>query len=170
MARHFLGEGLQLAECASKIVRPGGKRGKLHVDSAHDFPGRLPDVPYLINTMWMLTDFTEENGATLVVPGSHLLQQKAPPGWGDWDKAVAMTGRRGSVAIFRSGIWHAVGQNSTRDFNRVGLNAAYYPAWWNIRRESNHQPILPEVFADMPPALRELQTRRVGRRREEVYE
>jgi ectoine hydroxylase-related dioxygenase (phytanoyl-CoA dioxygenase family) len=170
VVRHFLGYELQLAECCSKIVRPGGPRGRLHVDSGHDFPDALPDIAWLINTMWMLTDFTYENGATLAVPGSHLLRRKPPDGWSDWHRAVPMSGRKGSVALFRSGIWHASGHNSRQDFNRVGLNAAYYPTWWNIRREANHQPIRPEVFADMPADLQALQSQRVGRRREDVYQ
>jgi hypothetical protein len=170
ITRHFLGDELQLAECASKIVRPGGPRGRLHVDSAHNFPQALPDVTWLINTMWMLTDFTYENGATIAVPGSHLLRRTPPEGWSDWERAVPLSGPRGSVALFRSGIWHASGHNSQKNFNRVGLNAAYYPAWWNIRREANHQPILPEVFADMPVDLQALQSQRVGRRREDVYQ
>jgi hypothetical protein len=170
VARNFLGNELQLAECASKIVRPGGPRGRLHVDSAHDFPEDLPNVTWLVNTMWMLTDFTYENGATLAVPGSHLLRRKPPENWRDWHRAVPMTGRKGSVALFRSGIWHANGHNSRQDVNRVGLNAAYYPAWWNLRREANHQPIRPEVFADMPAPLQALQRQRVGRRREDVYQ
>jgi Phytanoyl-CoA dioxygenase (PhyH) len=104
VARQLLGDELRLAECCSKIVRPGGARGKLHVDSAEDFPRSQPDVPWLINTMWMLTDFTHENGATLMVPGSHLLRRRPPEGWNDWDRAVPLAGRKGSVALFRSGM------------------------------------------------------------------
>jgi ectoine hydroxylase-related dioxygenase (phytanoyl-CoA dioxygenase family) len=169
VARFLLGDDLQLAECASKIVFPGFARGTLHVDSAQDLRERLPDVPWLLNTMWMLTDFTYENGATLVVPRSHLLRQRPPAGWSDWTQAVPMTGRKGSVAIFRSGVWHAIGHNASTDGIRVGLNAAYYPAWWNLLREANHQPIRPEVFAQMPPELQAMQNQRVGRTREEVY-
>ncbi|HXW80894.1 MAG TPA: phytanoyl-CoA dioxygenase family protein [Acidimicrobiales bacterium] len=170
VARYFLGDVVQLAECCSKIVRPGGARGRLHVDSAHDLPGVLPEMPWLINTMWMLTDFTYENGATLAVPGSHFWRRRPPEGWSDWHMAVPMTGRKGSVAIFRSGIWHASGHNASPDINRVGLNVAYYPAWWNILREANHQPIRPDVFTDMPSDLQVLQSHRVGRRREDVYQ
>ncbi len=169
-ARFFLGDDLRLAECCSKIIYPGSARGGLHVDSAQDFPGRLPDVPWLVNTMWMLTDFTYENGATLVVPGTHLLRERPPAGWSEWTRAVPMAGRKGSVALFRSGVWHASGHNASTDDIRVGLNVSYYPAWWNLRREANHQPIRPEVFADMPAELQALQSQRVGRYREDVYE
>jgi ectoine hydroxylase-related dioxygenase (phytanoyl-CoA dioxygenase family) len=169
VARHFLGDEVQLAECCSKIVHPGAARGRLHVDSAQDLPGDLPEAPWLINTMWMLTDFTYENGATLVVPGSHFWRRRPPENWGDWYRTVAMTGRKGSVALFRAGIWHASGHNAMADVSRVGLNIAYYPVWWNIRREANHQPIRPEVFADMPANLQVLQSQRVGRCREDVY-
>ena len=170
VARSFLGDELQLAECCSKIVRPGALVVGCTSTPAHDLQSDLPEMAWLINTMWMLTDFTYENSATLVIPGSHLWRRRPPQSWNDWHRAVAMTGRKGSVAIFRSGIWHASGHNTSPDVSRVGLNVAYYPAWWNIRREANHQPILPDVFADMPPDLQALQSQRVGRRREDVYQ
>ena len=71
IARHFLGERCRVVEAASKPSWPGFKgQWPMHVDSAGDFED-VPDVPWMINTIWMLTDFTTQNGATRVVPMSH---------------------------------------------------------------------------------------------------
>jgi hypothetical protein len=52
----------------------------------------------------------------------------------------------------------------------MGLNIAYYPAWWNCAREGGHQPVFPEVFEQMPKELQDLCRHKVGRHRSEVYE
>ena len=57
VARHFLGR-CRVVEAASKPIWPGCKgQWPLHVDSAGDFQ-QVPDVPWMINSIWMLTDFT----------------------------------------------------------------------------------------------------------------
>jgi ectoine hydroxylase-related dioxygenase (phytanoyl-CoA dioxygenase family) len=171
VVRHFLGPDTRLAEACSKWVKPGAPAGGVHVDSAHDLPARLPEAPWMINTMWMVTDFTAENGATLVAPFSHRARQRPPKGMDPADKRLMpVTGRRGSVFLWHGGIWHANGANTTTDQQRMGLNIAYYPPWWNLAREGGHQPIRPDVYARMPAELQKLNQNRVAATRAELYE
>ena len=84
-----------------------------------------------VTAVWMLTPFTRENGATVLVPGSHRadnnrtggLEQPVPhPG------QIQVTGAAGSVVLFDARTWHGSGSNNS-DQDRVGLVMAYFP-WW----------------------------------------
>lgn len=170
ISRHFLGEDCRLGECCSKPQWPGPAGTKLHRDSAKGFV-RYPNLPWLINSMWMLTDFTEDNGPTGVVPFTHTSPFDKPDGLTVHSPLVKkVTGRRGSVMIFHGGLCHTATDNTTKDQVRVGLNIAYYPVWANNYREGAHEPIWPETFKRMPRELQELCKHRVGRVRSEVYE
>ena len=78
LARHFLGPRCRVVEACSKPTWPGAPTQHLHVDSAGSF-AQVPDVPWMINSIWMLTDFTAANGATGVVPMSHRSRRPSPP-------------------------------------------------------------------------------------------
>jgi len=79
IARHFLGPRCRVVEACCKPTWPGAPAQSVHTDSVGEF-ARVPDVPWMINTIWMLTDFTVDNGATGVVPMSHRSRCKRPPG------------------------------------------------------------------------------------------
>ena len=170
VARHFLGEKARIAEACSKPTWPAAPAGPLHTDDGAFFQ-QLPGVPWLINSMWMLTDFTVENGATGMVPLSHRSGlKKPPPEYSDDSPFIkAITGKRGSVAMWHGGMFHQSRANVS-DQIRVGLNIAYYPLWFNIWIEGGHQPVWPETFERMPPEMQQLCPGRLGRRREDVYE
>ena len=164
VVRHFLGQNARSSgQGSTKWVKPGAPAGGLHVDSAHDLPPRLPDIPWMINTIWMITDFTVDNGATIVAPFSHKTRHRPPPGMRATDICPrSVTGGRGSAVLWQGGTWHANGANTSADGHRMGLNFAYFPAWWNQEREGAH-PVLPEVFERMPKTLQELCRHRVGK-------
>jgi ectoine hydroxylase-related dioxygenase (phytanoyl-CoA dioxygenase family) len=84
----------------------GNKGQQLHSDS------RLPGINYCIvaNVLWMLDDFTEQNGATRIVPGSHKLMQFAEDGK-VYDEEILVTGKKGSAIIFNANLWHGGGGN-----------------------------------------------------------
>src|SRR6185436_10008897 len=58
VVRHFLGKNARIGEACSKWVKPGAPAGSVHVDSTYDLPAVLPAEPWIINTMWMITDFS----------------------------------------------------------------------------------------------------------------
>lgn len=170
VARHFLGAHCRVVEAACKPTRPGAPPQGLHVDSANAF-ARVPDVPWMINTIWMLSDFTIENGATGVVPMSHTSRIHRPPPEIDREGPLIkpVTGRAGSVMMWHAGLFHMARAN-TSDQIRIGLNIAYYPRWFNNWIEDDHQPIWPETYDRMPPDMQQLCPGRMGHTRAEVYE
>jgi ectoine hydroxylase-related dioxygenase (phytanoyl-CoA dioxygenase family) len=170
VAKHFLGEKMRVVEACSKSCWPGAAAGVLHIDSGSLFH-ELPRVPWLINTIWMLTEFTEDNGATGMVPLSHLSgMKKPPPEYSDDSPFIkAITGKPGSVAMWHGGTFHQNRANST-DRVRLGLNIPYSPPWFNNWIEGGHQPVWPETFERMPPEMQRLCPGRLARHRDEAYE
>ena len=57
VVRHFLGDSVRLGEACTKWVKPRASQGGIHSDSTHDLPARLPETPWMINSIWMITDF-----------------------------------------------------------------------------------------------------------------
>ncbi|MDE0006295.1 MAG: phytanoyl-CoA dioxygenase family protein [Rhodospirillaceae bacterium] len=159
IVKHFLGPDPRAPGGGSKPSWPGCPAGNLHADDARFFH-QLPDFPWLINSMWMLSDFTAENGATRIVPMSHKSGLKRPPPdlTNDSPLTVPLTGRRGSVALWHGGMFHMNGANVSNEI-RMGLNIAYYPPWFNRFVTEGEEPLWPETAARMPPELRKLMRR-----------
>ena len=170
VARYFLGQNCRVVEACSKPTWPGAPGQHLHVDSAREFH-EVPDVPWIINSIWMLTDFTVENGATGVVPMSHRSRRRTPPSDITPDSPLIkpITGRAGSVIMWHGGTYHQARAN-TSDQIRVGLNIAYYPPWFNNWIEGGHQPIWPETYERMPPEMQQLCPGLLGHNRADRYE
>jgi hypothetical protein len=125
--RPLLGESYRVVEAVSKPTWPGAPGQSMHVDSASHFAVvPPPECPWMINSIWMLTDFTVENGCTRVVPHSHTSRRKSPPaGIEDSSLVLPVEGSAGSVILWHSGLYHQAGPNTSKDAVRVGLNIAY---------------------------------------------
>lgn len=138
LMRHLLGEDILLFNLSANIARKGGLPMKLHADQT------VFDTPYplMVNCVWMLQDFTEENGATLVVPGSHKLARQPKPD--DPVETVPLIGSRGTIVLFEGRLWHGTGVNLT-DEPRCGLLAPYCKVW---HRQQEHftMSVAPEVL------------------------
>ena len=131
--------------CAGEIAQP------IHADDQL-IPVRKPHVPLVCNTMWALTDFTEENGATRVVPGSHLRDRS--PTFGKPYDSVAAVMPKGSVLVWHGSLWHGGGANHT-DRRRVGIAMNYCAGF--IRQQENQQLGIPrDIARRFAPRLQEL--------------
>jgi hypothetical protein len=139
-----LGPDLIIASLNSRIIRPGDGPQRFHSDVPPAL--RRPGPPLMLNAIWMLDDFTIANGATLIVPGSHMHAGNPDPGPkyardDDHDQELRramfpapevvrnVEGAAGSVIMFDGRCWHAGGHNST-DRNRHGLFANYRQGTW----------------------------------------
>ena len=91
------------------------------------------------NTLWALTDFTEANGATRVVPGSNRGDVDRLGAF-DQDDTVAAEMSRGSVLVYSGSVHHGGGANTTGDV-RIGINLTYARSW--LRQEENQYLSVP---------------------------
>ena len=84
LTRAVLGADCVLSDCSATSIGPGtDDGGAWHVDvPLGQLPEPLPDFPLTTQNAWMLDDFTPDNGATRVVPGSHRWRRKPPWGGG----------------------------------------------------------------------------------------
>jgi ectoine hydroxylase-related dioxygenase (phytanoyl-CoA dioxygenase family) len=132
-------------------IKPGQKRQPLHRDRLA-WGGYIPrEIEPQLNTIWALTDFTTENGATRLVPGSHAWpdEQRAEP-----DEIAQAAMGAGSVLFYSGSIIHGGGENRS-DEPRSGLNITYCLAW--LRTEENQfLSCPPHIAKDLDPELQEL--------------
>jgi hypothetical protein len=170
VARHFLGDDCRVVEACSKPTWPGAPHQPLHVDSAGHFR-QVPDTPWMINSIWMLSDFTVDNGATGVVPMSHRSRLRHPPAGLDPDGPLVqpVIGVAGSLLMWHGGTIH-MARAHRGSAVRLGLNVAYYPIWFNNWIENGHQPVWPETYERMPEQMQQLCTGKRARHRDDAYE
>ena len=96
------------------------------------------------NVMWMITDFTEDNGATRLVPGSHLSGRQPDPTIPHPVPTVSATGPAGTAFAFDGRLWHGGAANRTRH-SRFGITTAGCgPQFRTI--ENYTRGLRPEVF------------------------
>ena len=79
---------------------------------------------FVCNTMWMLDDFREDNGATIVVPGSHLFGRQPDPELDADANWISAEAPAGSAVIFEGRTWHSTGANRS-DQPRLGLTTNF---------------------------------------------
>jgi ectoine hydroxylase-related dioxygenase (phytanoyl-CoA dioxygenase family) len=130
-----LGPDFLLSSITANIAGPGGAAMALHPDQGY-IPPPWPPYPLVANIMWMLDDFTPENGATRFVPGSH---RGAPGGQADQARAadaVPVTGRAGSV--LRHGV------------------LTYCCRPWIRQQENSSLSIPPELWPHLSDRVRQL--------------
>jgi ectoine hydroxylase-related dioxygenase (phytanoyl-CoA dioxygenase family) len=102
--------------------------------------------PIMVNTVWMLDDFTSELGATRVVPGSHRMPQGSPPPERSLPLEVQAIAPAGSVLIFDGRCWHGGGANrTTRD--RHALFGHYRVGSWMLFQCDPHHGFDPKWHA-----------------------
>src|ERR1700722_17248242 len=146
-----LDRGCLISSLSSINIGPGETAQPIHADDQL-IPIPKPHPATVCNTMWALTDFTEDNGATRVISGTHLAD--ASPHYGQpYDSEPALM-RRGSVLVWHGSLWHGGGANRT-DQRRVGVAMNYCAGY--IRQQENQQLGIPAAtVARMPGRLQEL--------------
>ncbi len=146
-----LDAGCLVSSLSSIAIHPGETAQPIHADDQL-LPLPKPHVATVCNTMWALTDFTEENGATRIVPGSHLADHS--PAYGSEQASIPAVMRQGSVLVWHGSLWHGGGANRS-DAVRVGIAMNYCAGW--VRQQENQQLGIPrEIARRFSPRLREL--------------
>ena len=147
-----LDPGLLISSLSSIAIGPGEEAQPIHADDQLIPLTRL-HVPIICNTMWAITDFTEENGATRLIPGSHKRDEPPNP-LEPYDDTFAAAMPKGSVLVWVGSLWHGGGANQT-DQRRVGIAMNYCAGY--IRQQENQQlGVPPELVRTFPRRLQEL--------------
>jgi ectoine hydroxylase-related dioxygenase (phytanoyl-CoA dioxygenase family) len=141
----------QLSAPVGIRIGPGEQDQVLHRDDSV-YPLPQPGPPVVVNTMWPFDEFTAENGATRLVPGSHRWAPGRVPG--PADEVLTATMAPGTVLFYLGSLWHGGGANRT-SAPRLGVILEYAAAW--LRPQENHCLAVPrEVARQLPERLQEL--------------
>ncbi|HEV7527099.1 MAG TPA: phytanoyl-CoA dioxygenase family protein [Acidimicrobiia bacterium] len=139
-------------------IGPGEPAQLVHRDQwAFDFFPFPAGFEVECHTMWAMTDFTEENGATRVIPGSHRWEDRLRPTEAD---TVPAEMPKGSVLFYLGSLYHGGGANRSGRARR-GVNVGYTLSW--LRQEENqYLACPPEVARTLPEDLARLAGYRRG--------
>ncbi len=146
-----LDPGCLVSSLSSIAIEPGETPQPIHADDQL-IPLTKPHAPVVCNTMWALTDFTQENGATRVIPRSHVADHS--PRYGQHYESVAAEMPKGSVLLWHGSLWHGGGANRSSQ-RRVGIAMNYCAGY--VRQQENQQLGLDRALVKrFPPRLQEL--------------
>jgi len=136
-----LDPGLLISSLSSIAIGPDESAQPIHSDDQL-VPLPKPHPPIICNTMWAITDFTEENGATRLCPGTHVADHSPNP-LEHYDSIPAEMAK-GSVLVWVGSLWHGGGANTTAA-RRVGIAMNYCAGY--IRQQENQQLGIPRQTA-----------------------
>ena len=134
-----LDKGCLLSSMSSIAIAPDETPQPIHSDDQVIGLAR-PHKAVVCNSMWALTNFTEENGATRLVPGSHKFDQFPEYGPDIHYDSIPAEMKRGSVLVWHGSLWHGGGANTTTE-RRIGLAVNYCAGF--IRQQENQQLGIP---------------------------
>ena len=150
---HVLGGNLKLSSLNYRSALPGFGHQGLHAD----WGGAVePGNYYVCNSIWLLDDFTESNGATRLIPGSHRSGKMPRDVMADPTQSqpneVLLTAPAGTVAIFNSHTWHGGTLNRT-DRPRRAMHS-YFTRRDQTQQLDQKAYIRPETYQRLSPAAR----------------
>ena len=159
-----------ILERVSAVLGPRFKLSSLNVRTApphstwvqplHCDMGAIPDENgyWVCNTVWMLDDFTAENGALRAVPGTHrsgkLPQEILPDPKAPHPDEILVTGKAGTVVVMNAHLWH--GGTANRTANPRGAMHGFYARWDKPQQQYQKRLLAPEVQLRLSPELRQL--------------
>lgn len=143
--------GYQLHVSAALEVGPGAREQILHREEDPFSYFALPRPNLIVASMWAISDFRANNGATLLVPGSHKWSADRTP---EQHEIVQAEMPAGSVLYWMGGLLHGAGANTSEDW-RYGVILTYSAGW--VRQEENQYLDIPlDRVAQLSPKLRRI--------------
>jgi len=143
--------GFLLSTLQSIRLHPGENAQAWHTDDAFYLSPR-PRGPMGVSVIWAIEDFTEDNGATELIPGSHRWGTEHP------DQrphgVVRATMPAGSVVVFDAGLWHRGGANASRG-TRLAISPQYCQPWLRPQ-ESQLLVVPPDAARACSPRVRSM--------------
>ncbi len=148
---HLLGDGCLVSSLSSITIGPGETAQPIHADD-QVMPLPKPHPATTANSMWAVTDFTEGNGATRIIPGTHVADHS--PIYGQHYRSVAAEMSAGSILVWHGSLWHGGGANTT-NVRRRGIAMNYCAGF--IRQQENQQLGIPlDTLRSFSPQLQDL--------------
>jgi ectoine hydroxylase-related dioxygenase (phytanoyl-CoA dioxygenase family) len=142
----------QLSQPVVITIGPRETAQTLHTDDGV-YPLPRPHAEVVTNVMWAMDDFTEENGATHILPASHGATP-TPADRQDYSRTLRAVMPAGSACVFVGSLYHAGGANHT-ERTRTGVAMEYCATW--VRSQENHYLSCPRsVVRELPSRLQEL--------------
>lgn len=146
----ILGSLFQLSVGTAMSPQPGVDPQGLHRDDGH-YPLARPRPPFIANCLIALDDFTQENGATRIAPGSHKRTEDIKPN----TDVIFAEMPAGSLLVFDGALWHAGGGNRTKAQRRRSINLNFNLSW--LRQQENQYVGIPRTeWLKMPERLQRL--------------
>jgi ectoine hydroxylase-related dioxygenase (phytanoyl-CoA dioxygenase family) len=143
--------GYQLHVTAALEVGPGARKQVLHREEDSLTFFSLPRPNMIVASMWAVSDFRTDNGATLVVPGSHKWPADRVA---QADEIFSAEMPAGSVFYWLGGLLHGAGANTSHDW-RYGVILTYSVGW--MRQEENqYLDVPPERLVELSPEVRRI--------------
>jgi ectoine hydroxylase-related dioxygenase (phytanoyl-CoA dioxygenase family) len=148
---HVLGDGCLISSLSSISIGPDEVAQPIHADDQL-LALPKPHIATIANSMWALTDFTEQNGATRVVAGSHVADHS--PQYGSAQVSIPAEMTKGSILVWHGSLWHGGGANQTIQ-RRWGIAMNYCAGW--VRQQENQQLGIPlDIVRQFTAELQEL--------------
>jgi ectoine hydroxylase-related dioxygenase (phytanoyl-CoA dioxygenase family) len=151
---YLLGDDFIMSSFSLNLIGPGSPATDLHVDGPLGiFPKPLPMAALCANTIYVLDDFTPENGATLMVPGSYK-RGYGPEPEKEYDDVIQLRAGKGDIVVFHGATWHASGANRTEQERMILLGFFCRP--FLKPQQDNIKLAQPEVVERATPILKRL--------------
>jgi ectoine hydroxylase-related dioxygenase (phytanoyl-CoA dioxygenase family) len=150
---YVIGREFKLSSLNGRDAMPGEGLQGLHAD----WTGHAENEPYHVcNSIWLLDDFTEENGATRVIPGSHKISGNVrdyiSDAMADHPDQKLLIAPAGTVAVFNSHVWHGGTTNKTNGSRRA--YHCYYTAREFEQQQNQAEYIRQATYDRITPAAR----------------
>ena len=161
VCKRILGDDMVLYDTTGRSIRPSGGREERHGFQVHvdrELFSVLPfvggtHIPVGLNVLWPLVDFTAENGATVIWPGSHR-SLRVPESDEEYPGYVQAETPAGSVIMWDAATWHATGLNTSDHIRHSAIG--FFQRRWVKGMIDNERIIPPHVKRRLSPDMREL--------------
>ena len=157
LIENFLNETLGKGWICHSFLANGAEKGKypqgLHMDQGPLSPWMTEESPALVNTMYIPQDVNEENGGTLVIPGSHKIMVDAGSNGeiGELPPAINLEAKAGTIMMFDGRLLHGTAVNKTDKVRFVATMSNVKP--WMRTQENWVLSVDPEVLNRASPKL-----------------
>jgi len=157
LIENFLNETLGTGWICHSFLANGAEKGYypqvLHLDQSPLSPWITEEAPALVNTLYIPQDVNEENGGTLIIPGSHknIIKAGSNGKIGKLPPAINLEARAGTVMLFDGRLLHGTGVNHT---NKIRFVAAMSNVKSWMRSQENWViSVDPEIIKNASPKL-----------------